>query len=207
MSENVLDNNEELIEQKSAIKNYLESLLDVAPTKPKATEKSKASTDAPDPAIQTVVPKWAEHGFSALYFRSAGLHLFIPVPFVRGIKNVKGRIQAVEGASEWIKGKVETKHNSITIIDTEKLIIPSKKRTVEYNHPDRNAYAILLGDGSMGISCDTIGQVKQVAPGEIHWRAREGKRTFLFGMFKSEVAGLVDARRIALAVSMDSTLV
>ncbi len=197
------DSTDDLIESKNAVKNYLDSLLACQP--PKAESAPITPEQVTTEGGQ--VPAWAKNGFSALYFRSAGLHLYVPVSFVRGIKNVGGTIESLPQAASWIKGCISFKNTTITVVDTEKLLIPNKRRTVAYQHPDQNAYVILLGSGDFGLSCDTIGQVKQVAANEVHWRAKNQRKQFISGMFKSEVAALIDARRIALTVSMDGTLV
>lgn len=195
-------NDEGLLEQKDAISRYLTSLFDTNPTPKEVAEPE------PSPIEQeNNIPKWASEGFSALFFRSAGLHLYLPVSFVRGIKNVAGNIQRVSDSNEWVKGVLKTKSGTITVVDTEKLLFPNRKPLVGYQHPDQDAYVVLLGDGSFGLSCDTIGQVKQVAATDIHWRGKAARRQYVSGMFKNEVAALLDARRIALAVSMDGALV
>lgn len=195
MSNNI--GKEDLLDQKEAIKNYLDSLLDLAPKPQVNVEKQTTS----------FIPKWAKDGFSALNFRSAGLQLYVPVSYVRGIKNIGSRIDKVEGASAWIKGSFASKGGKITIIDTEKLFVAGNKRTVGYQHPDANSYVILLGDGSFGLICDTVGQVKQVSVEDVHWRVNSSRRRWLAGMMQNEVAALIDARRLALALSMESTLV
>ena len=188
---------ENLQEQKHAIKNYLTSLFD---SNPKPVAKKSESKDVR-------LPQWAGKNFTALNFRSGGLQLYVPISYVRGIKNVIGGINPIEGAPAWIKGSIATREQDIIIVDTEKMIAVKGKQTIDYQHPDRNAYVILLGDGSIGLSCDTVGQVKQISVDEVHWSPANSKKRWLAGMMKNEVAALIEPRRLALAVSMESALV
>lgn len=201
MSGDSVDSKKDLVEQKDAIRNYLDCLFDNSP---------KTTVEKPVSIAEQAgerIPQWASSGFSALNFRSAGLQLYIPVSFVRGIKNIGGRFDKHQGSSEWIKGTITSKGNTVTVIDTEKLVMTGNKRTIDYQHPDANAYVILLGEGNFGLVCDTVGQVKQIAVEDVHWRANSSKRRWLAGMMQNEVAALIDARRLALAMSMESALV
>jgi len=191
----------DLLDQKDAIKSYLDSLLD--------TNQKLEKQVSNDISTQVAghIPQWAKSEFGVLNFCSAGIQLYVPVSFVRGIKNIGGRIDKVKGTSDWIKGSITTKGEKVTVIDTESLVVSSNKRTVDYQHPDANSYVILLGDGNFGLVCDTVGQVKQITAADVHWRVNSSKRRWLAGMLQDEVAALIDARRLALAVSMESTLV
>lgn len=201
MSTDTINANGALIDQKDAVKSYLSSLLDI----PSATGK-KPDTNASNPK-QGHIPNWAQNGFRALNFRSAGLQLYLPVSFVRGVKNIGGRIDNTEGASEWIKGTITSKGKKICVLETELLVSAHSKRTVNYQHPDANSYVVLLGDGNFGLVCDTIGHVKQLSITDVHWRDSTTNHRWIAGMMKNEVAALIDARRLALAVSMQGALV
>ena len=198
MSTEIINDKGDLLDQKDAVKSYLNSLLDI----PVATGKKPVTKDK-EP---TLIPKWAQTDFRALNFRSGGFQLYVPVSFVRGVKNIGGQIDKVDGASEWIKGTITSKGKKVYVLDTELMISTRSRRTVNYQHPDANSYVILLGDGDFGLVCDTIGQVKQLSVSDVHWRDTAGQR-WLAGMLKNEVAALIDARRLALTVSMQGTLV
>ncbi|MDX1810881.1 MAG: chemotaxis protein CheW [Gammaproteobacteria bacterium] len=200
MSNDTINSNDEIHDQKKAIKNYLDCLLVSSPAP--ARQKTAIAQQAAER-----IPKWAESGFSALNFRSAGLQLYIPVSFVRGIKNITGQQFTPGDNGDCVKGIVAMKDKSITVIDTEKLVMTGKGRTIDYQHPDANSYLILIGDGSFGLICDTIGQVKQMAVEDVHWRVNSSRRKWLAGMLQNEVAALIDPRRLALSISMQTALV
>ncbi len=201
-SNNRVKENDDLLDHKEAVNSYLQSLLEPQPSARAAEQKVPT-----DRRADSYVPPWATTSFSALYFRSAGLHLYLPLAAIRGIKNVGNRVEPIVAGKEWIAGRLKYKAQDITVVDTGKLLIDSSKRTLKYRHLDENAYVILLDDGSFGLSCDMVGQVKQLSRSDINWRASSKENNYLHGMLKREVAGLLDVRRIALAISMHKTLV
>ena len=201
MSTDTAEVSSELVEQKDALKFYLDSLLlDIPQSQQPAENKNK-------PVVEMQIPKWAENGFSALKLYAAGMSFYVPISYVSGIKKVKQKFTASYDKPDWLLGSLVLKRKSVTVINTGKLVSQDLEKNNYPPHPDQNEYVILLGDGSYGLSCDSIAEVTQMAVKDIHWKMKNASQRWMLGTCVNEMAALLDARRIVYSMLMNKPLV
>jgi purine-binding chemotaxis protein CheW len=151
--------------------------------KPITVEKQRP-TEAPEPKIERI-----DEPFQALFFEVAGLSLAVPLHELGGIYNL-GEVTTLFGKPEWFKGVMVNRDKKINVVETARWVMPEKydeKLKARLNYK----YLIMLGESNWGFAAEKLVSTQYVAPDEVKWRKKSGKRPWLFGTIKEKMCALL----------------
>jgi len=151
------------------------------------------------PAVQSLVPMpdWAQHEFSALYFKLA--QLIIAVPLVELHKTLKfssAALTKIPGQPGWFLGLIEVQDKKVGVLDGGHLILGrsfGKKRDLKEN-PYK--HLLILQEGAWGLTCDEILTIGKLMPEKVRWRSVRNSRPWLIGTIIADLTAIIDVQQL-----------
>ena len=200
-----------LVEHDLALKVYIDALLEEPAPQPQPVEKpfvvvketqladwqrrTAAGNDGA-PAVAPA-PDWRRQPFDSLLFKVAGsLTLAVPLVKLKGVLKWDGGITHVPGHADWLLGVRRGQDGQINVIDVAKFVIP-ENHTARAGLSKTRAFKhiVLIADGTWGLACDDLGDVKKIAPDDVRWRSDGSSRQWLAGTAIDLMCALLDVDR------------
>ncbi|OOG26211.1 hypothetical protein B1C78_05250 [Thioalkalivibrio denitrificans] len=202
-----------LLDERRALTEYLDSLLQEIPTAPEpavvapqpriqipapvrepVVEAGEAVRTQPASAVgEPVRPDWAEGTFQCLTFSVAGLTLAVPLVKLNGVIEVPEEITPMPGHQPWFLGLIRHLERQVKVVDIGRIVLPQGR---EYS-PVEPAHVILIDDSRWGIACEGETQMLTLPEHGVRWRTSRGKRPWLAGTVIEHMCAILDVDALA----------
>lgn len=150
-----------------------------------------------DPPAEGVAPEWACPDFQALLFHVGRLKLAVPLIKLHGVLPWSDQISSMPNQPGWCHGVFRYRERNVTVIDTATLVLPEGRRADIEDEPAEGGRILIVGDGSWGLACRTVGEVIRLTPDEVKWRGRAATRPWLAGTVLGRLCALMDTEAFA----------
>ena len=198
-----------LLDERRALNEYLDSLLQEIPTAPEpAVVSPQPRIEVPAPAAvagepartqpavapeEPVRPDWAEGRFQCLTFSVAGLTLAVPLVKLNGVIEVPEDITPMPGHRPWFLGLIRHLERQVKVVDIGRIVLPQGR---EYS-PVEPGHVILIDESRWGIACEGETQMLTLSEHGVRWRTSRGKRPWLAGTVIEHMCAILDVDALA----------
>lgn len=144
--------------------------------------------------------------FQVLFFSIGKLNLAVPLESLSGIfRKSDEKITAIPGSAVWHIGLMKHKGNTINMVDTAKLIVPSHRQDIV---DDRRSYRyfILIDDNKWGLGCHSVAEVVTLNPNEVKWRSNRTLQPWLAGTVVEKMCALLDVEGFLKQLQQQSSV-
>lgn len=142
------------------------------------------------------VPAWARPDFQALLFEVQGLSLAVPLVKLQSVVPWTEDLAAMPKQPAWCHGLFRYRGKNVKVVDTARMVLPPHKFDPN-DEAARPTQILIVGDGTWGLSCVTVGQVVRLGPKDVKWRTDQGKRPWLSGTVLKHLCALMDTEAFA----------
>ncbi|MCH8504548.1 MAG: chemotaxis protein CheW [Ectothiorhodospiraceae bacterium] len=143
------------------------------------------------------MPAWAQELFQALFFQVGALRLAVPLTELQSVVPWgEVDVTPTPNRPEWFLGLMRYRDRNVRVIDTATMVLPPEKRDT----PEASAepgQILIVGDGTWGLACHSIGDVVKLSPEEVKWRSGRTRRPWLAGTVIGHLCALVDTDAFA----------
>ena len=202
-----------LLDERRALNEYLDSLLQEIPAAPEPSIVSpERRSESPVPVRETVRetqdgvpvqsasapeepvrPEWAKGPFQCLTFKVAGLTLAVPLVRLNGVIDVPGEITPMPGHQPWFLGLIRHLEQQVKVVDIGRIVLPQGH---EYS-PVEPGHVILIDDSRWGIACEGETQMITLPEQGVRWRTSRSKRPWLAGTVIEHMCAILDVDALA----------
>ncbi len=203
-----------LVEQKQALTSYLDALFREMPAveaellEPNVLDAAEVPavitvSTVPEPTVKPLeikelkeepLPEYFQPvvAFQVLFFTIGKLTLAVPLEHLSGIlKDADEKVTPVPGYAAWHLGLMKYQGNTVSIVDTAKLIVPGHRRDIVQDRR-KYRYFILLGERRWGLGCHGVAEVVTLDPAEVKWRHNRTHQPWLAGTVINKMCALID---------------
>lgn len=159
------------------------------------TETQIETTSDTEVETDSIVPAWANEPFQILLFEVAGLKLAVPLIELSGVIEWTDAVTEMPGHADFYMGILQHLGNKIAVIDTARMVLPTKKLAQLAGDEPRNRvkHIVLIDDYRWGLACDKIGEVITLNPDDVKWRTSKTTRGWLAGTVIEHMCALLNS--------------
>lgn len=169
-----------LLPARRALDDYLNVLLQESAAR---VPEESANVPCPPPAeardSDRRVAAWAYPEFVVQLFTVGKLQLAVPLDKLQGVVAWNDALERQTDHRSGCLGSLSYQERTVWVIDTAALVLPPERRELMPSlQPD---YILIVGNGSWGLACHSVGEVIRLAWDEVNWRRQRGRRPWLAG--------------------------
>ncbi len=165
---------------------------------PVVTPAAGQVSEVADAEGEAEIPDWGRELFQALFFQVGALRLAVPLTELQSVVPWGDvDVTPTPNRPDWFLGLMRYRERNVRVIDTATMVLPPDKRDTPEAQADPGQI-LIVGDGTWGLACHSIGDVVKLSPEEVKWRsARTTRRPWLAGTVIGHLCALVDTDAFA----------
>ncbi len=211
-------------EQELALDSYLATMLAEIPVTELIEEKEQQVKEVVSPAVKvqtiavkkqeqqtelvvdvassavvkalSVMPKYAQDEFSALFFKVGNLVLAAPLTDLSRAIKFDGKVTKIPQQPLWFMGLRAESEQKIGILNMAYLIQGKNRAGIRDYQQQPFANVILTEDGQWGLACDELLTVAKLTPEKIRWRTDRKNKPWLVGTVIEQLVVIVDINEL-----------
>ncbi|MBE0470196.1 MAG: chemotaxis protein CheW [Methyloprofundus sp.] len=144
----------------------------------------------------SIMPKYAQDEFSALFFKVGNLVLAAPLTDLSRAIKFDGKVTKIPQQPLWFMGLKAELEQKVGILNMAYLIQgKNRARTRDYRQqPFKNV--ILTEDGQWGLACDELLTIAKLTPEKVRWRTDRQNKPWLIGTVIEQLIVIVDINQL-----------
>jgi chemotaxis signal transduction protein len=162
-------------------------LLEVTPVAPPVARPQPAPAVAPEKLAGPQIPTWADESFQILYFRAGNAQLSLPLLALRRIVRLDATLTRLPGVPAWHLGLQLVRGEKVAVADLARLLYPGSA----VQDRDRDAYLLLLDELPWGLTCQSLGEARRLAPDAVRWRRGSDPGNLVQGVIREGLTPLL----------------
>ncbi len=214
----------QVVEQEFALDSYLATMLADIPSTELIEKKEQQVKKAASPVVDaqvirlkkpehppeivvdmvsstavkalSIMPKYAQDEFSALFFKVGNLVLAAPLTDLSRAIRFDGKVTKIPQQPIWFMGLKAELEQKIGIINMAYLIQGKSRAGARDYQQQPFANIILTEDGKWGLACDELLSVTKLVPEKIRWRTDRQKKPWLVGTVIEQLVVIVDINEL-----------
>ncbi|MCF7971540.1 MAG: chemotaxis protein CheW [Methylococcaceae bacterium] len=212
----------QIVEQEFALDSYLATMLAEIPSTELIEEQEQQVKQAVPPVaeIQTlavkeydaelivdmassqpikalsVMPKYAQGEFSALFFKVGNLVLAAPLTDLSRAIKFDGKVTKIPQQPLWFMGLKAELEQKIGILNMAYLIQGKSRAGARDYQQEPFTHLILTEDGKWGLACDELLSIAKLVPEKIRWRTDRQNKPWLVGTVIEQLVVIVDINEL-----------
>lgn len=214
----------QVVEQEFALDSYLATMLADIPSTELIEKKEQQVKKATSPVVNaqvirvkkpehtpeivvdmvsstavkalSIMPKYAQDEFSALFFKVGNLVLAAPLTDLSRAIRFDGKVTKIPQQPIWFMGLKAELEQKIGIINMAYLIQGKSRAGARDYQQQPFANIILTEDGKWGLACDELLSVAKLVPEKIRWRTDRQKKPWLVGTVIEQLVVIVDINEL-----------
>ena len=199
----------QLIEQELALDSYLATMLAELPSTEAIEEQERqvkkvvssavkvqaATVKMQEPSIElvadvvtaskalSIMPKYAQDEFSALFFKVGNLVLAAPLTDLSRAIRFDGKVTKIPQQPLWFMGLKAELEQKIGILNMAYLIQGKSRAGIRDYQQKPFTNVILTEDGQWGLACDELLTIAKLTSEQIRWRTDRKSKPWLVGWY------------------------
>ncbi|MDF1584548.1 MAG: chemotaxis protein CheW [Methyloprofundus sp.] len=144
----------------------------------------------------SIMPRYAQDEFSALFFKVGNLVLAAPLTDLSRAIKFDGKVTKIPQQPLWFMGLKAELEQKIGILNLAYLIQGKNRAgTRDYQQqPFKNV--ILTEDGQWGLACDELLAIAKLTPEKVRWRTDRQNKPWLIGTVIEQLVVIVDINEL-----------
>lgn len=212
----------QLIEQELALDSYLATMLAELPSTEAIEEQERqvkkvvssavkvqaATVKMQEPSIElvadvvtaskalSIMPKYAQDEFSALFFKVGNLVLAAPLTDLSRAIRFDGKVTKIPQQPLWFMGLKAELEQKIGILNMAYLIQGKSRAGIRDYQQKPFTNVILTEDGQWGLACDELLTIAKLTSEQIRWRTDRKSKPWLVGTVIEQLVVVVDINEL-----------
>ncbi len=212
----------QLIEQELALDSYLATMLAELPSTEAIEEQERqvkkvvssavkvqaATVKTQEPSIElvadvvtaskalSIMPKYAQDEFSALFFKVGNLVLAAPLTDLSRAIRFDGKVTKIPQQPLWFMGLKAELEQKIGILNMAYLIQGKSRAGIRDYQQKPFTNVILTEDGQWGLACDELLTIAKLTSEQIRWRTDRKSKPWLVGTVIEQLVVVVDINEL-----------
>jgi len=212
----------QIVEQEFALDSYLATMLTEIPSTELIEEKEQQVKQAVPSAVKvqaitvkeqvtelivdvvsskpvkalSIMPKYAQGEFSALFFKVGNLVLAAPLTDLSRAIKFDGKVTKIPQQPLWFMGLKAELEQKIGILNMAYLIQGKNRAGTRDYQQQPFANVILTEDGQWGLACDELLTISKLTPEKIRWRTDRQNKPWLVGTVIEQLVVIVDINEL-----------
>lgn len=212
----------QLIEQELALDSYLATMLAELPSTEAIEEQERqvkkvvssavkvqaATVKMQEPSIElvadvvtaskalSIMPKYAQDEFSALFFKVGNLVLAAPLTDLSRAIRFDGKVTKIPQQPLWFMGLKAELEQKIGILNMAYLIQGKSRAGIRDYQQKPFTNVILTEDGQWGLACDELLTIAKLTSEQIRWRTDRKGKPWLVGTVIEQLVVVVDINEL-----------
>jgi len=214
----------QIVEQELALDSYLATMLAEIPSTELIEEKEQQvkKVVSPTDKVQTItlkkqeqktelvvgvasstavkalsiMPKYAQTEFSALFFKVGNLVLAAPLTDLSRAIKFDGKVTKIPQQPLWFMGLKAELEKKIGILNMAYLIQGKNRAGTRDYQQQPFTNVILTEDGQWGLACDELLTISKLTPEKIRWRTDRQSKPWLIGTVIEQLVVIVDINEL-----------
>ncbi|SHE23626.1 chemotaxis protein CheW [methanotrophic endosymbiont of Bathymodiolus puteoserpentis (Logatchev)] len=212
----------QLIEQELALDSYLATMLAELPSTEAIEEQERqvkkvvssavkvqaATVKTQEPSIElvadvvtaskalSIMPKYAQDEFSALFFKVGNLVLAAPLTDLSRAIRFDGKVTKIPQQPLWFIGLKAELEQKIGILNMAYLIQGKSRAGIRDYQQKPFTNVILTEDGQWGLACDELLTIAKLTSEQIRWRTDRKSKPWLVGTVIEQLVVVVDINEL-----------
>lgn len=212
----------QLIEQELALDSYLATMLAELPSTEAIEEQERqvkkvvssavkvqaATVKMQEPSIElvadvvtaskalSIMPKYAQDEFSALFFKVGNLVLAAPLTDLSRAIRFDGKVTKIPQQPLWFMGLKAELEQKIGILNMAYLIQGKSRAGIRDYQQKPFTNVILTEDGQWGLACDELLTIAKLTSEQIRWRTDRKSKPWLVSTVIEQLVVVVDINEL-----------
>jgi len=214
----------QIVEQELALDSYLATMLAEIPSTERIEEKEQQVKKVVSPIVRlqtipikkqeqqselvvevasgaalkalSVMPKYAQDEFSALFFKVGNLVLAAPLTDLSRAIKFDGKVTKIPQQPLWFMGLKAEAEQKIGILNMAYLVQGKNRAGIRDYQQQPFTNVILTEDAQWGLACDELLTVSKLAPEKIRWRTDRKNKPWLVGTVIEQLVVIVDINEL-----------